>query len=623
MTSRRTYRVLLSLVVAVMFLSGIATPTMSIAKSYGEQDSVSQHKLVIHDTMQARYRYTDALKKFLIERDTAAAITLLDKSLAVDSMYAPAFYQKASIEFGRDKTKAVEYARKAYEIDTMNRWYAALYAQTLALTENYDEALYLYRRLMKLDTKNPDHYRIVAILYQQRQQPYAAISVLDSADMRFGKNPYMTDLKRHLLLATRQYDRAIEEAQQAVDIAPYDQKSLLDLGTTYAAAGRDSLAQTTIQQAFKMDSTNIEAITTYADFLFSRKNISGYMSVLQILFRQKEYPLQHKLQLIERFMENRDFYGDNYFSIGNMALALNMLYPTDPRTVNIYGEHLLAGGFVENSLQFFKQHLDDKPAQLDYYMAVIDLEEYLQRPDSMDRYVARAMDIFAENPVLYIRKANRQYIKGDLHGAIGTFEKAMTLASNDTMRGELWGYIGDTYHQIAERATLKRIKADTLTKYPIKMSEKAAMKRCYKAYEQALALYPGNASVLNNYAYFLSEEERDLEHALAMASQAIHLEKMNATYLDTYAWILYLLGRAEEAQGYMRQALSLDRTKSPELPLHYGDILYKLGNNFLAEIYWRKALELGGDKQKVEERMQMLKAQKAEPAHQQDKGLQK
>ncbi len=607
MTSRRTYRLIFSFLALAMFLSGIATSAVSVNKFRIEQDSVARYRLIVHDTMQVRYHYTDALKKFLIEQDTSATVVLLDKSLALDSTYAPALYQKASIEFGRDRKKALEYARKAYENDSTNRWYTALYAQLLIYDERYDEALQLYRRLMKIDAKNPDNYRIVAILYQQRQQPYAAISVLDSADMRFGKHPYMADLKRHLLLSTRQYDRAISEAQQAVDIAPYDQKSLLNLGDTYAAAGKDSLAQVAMQQAFKIDSTNIEVLTAYADFLFSRKDISGYMSILQILFRQKEYPLHNKLQLIERFMENRDFYGDNYFAIGNMAMALNMLYPNDKRTIDIYGEHLLAGGFVEQSLQLFKSHLDDEPLQLDYHMAVIDLEEYLNRPDSMDLYVARAMKLFAENPVLYIRKANRQYIKGDLHGAVETFEKAMEYASNDTMRGEIFGYIGDTYHQIAERAALKHVGRDTVKTYPVKLSEKAAMKRCYKAYEQALKLYPTNASVLNNYAYFLSEENRDLEHALTMSSQAIHIEKMNSTYLDTYAWILYLLGRVEEAQTYMRQALSLDRTKSPELPLHYGDILFKLGNKFMAETYWRKALEMGGDKQKIEERLLWLK----------------
>ena len=56
----------------------------------------------------------------------------------------------------------------------------------------------------------------------------------------------------------------------------------------------------------------------------------------------------------------------------------------------------------------------------------------------------------------------------------------------------------------------------------------------------------------------------------------------------------------------MRQALSLDRTESAALPLHYGDILYALGEKFMAETYWRKALDMGADKAQVEERLARL-----------------
>ena len=57
----------------------------------------------------------------------------------------------------------------------------------------------------------------------------------------------------------------------------------------------------------------------------------------------------------------------------------------------------------------------------------------------------------------------------------------------------------------------------------------------------------------------------------------------------------------------MRQALSLDNRKSPELNLHYGDILYALGKEFLAKTYWRKALEFGADPKEIEERINKLK----------------
>jgi tetratricopeptide (TPR) repeat protein len=87
-----------------------------------------------------------------------------------------------------------------------------------------------------------------------------------------------------------------------------------------------------------------------------------------------------------------------------------------------------------------------------------------------------------------------------------------------------------------------------------------------------------------------------------MASRANELEQNNATYLDTKAWVLYKLGRFAEAKKIMQQALSLNREKSAEYPLHYGDILHALGEEFMAKTYWRKALEMGADAKEIEKR---------------------
>ena len=631
----------------VMFLSGIASPAVSVAMAEAEgraqaSDTTAKYRLTIPDSLRTTYKYTEGVKRLTIDKDTVAALRLFDEVLAGDSTYAPALFQVASIYQSKGDERGVELARKAYLSDTTNNWYTGLYAHNLIYANRLEEALPIYQRLVKMDSKNPDNYRILALLYQRREQPYSAIAILDSADMRLGKMEPLTELKRHLLISTSQHDRAIEEARQAVEAAPYDQAAVVALGMTYAATERDSLAQATLQSAYKMDTTNIEALTAYADYMFRKRKIQAYMNLTGALFRMEEYPLQKKLQMLELFMSNREFYRDNYFSVGNLAATLAILHPTDKRIIDAYGEHLVAGGYIDSALALFKSHLDDEPPQLDYYMAVIDMEEYLEHPDSVDYYVAQAVRLFPRNPVLYIRKANRQYLKGDLQGAVETFDEAIDYATTDTLRGEIWGFIGDTYHQMADEVAqrarnkallkeaqqkskdieqsnlsdkdkalidslLKKHIASEPTLYPLRISQKKAMQRCYEAYEKSLSLYADNAAVLNNYAYFLSEEERELERALTMSSRAINLDKNNATYLDTYAWILHLLGSDEEAQKYMRQALSLDRTNSPELPLHYGDILYSLGKTFMAETYWRKALELGAEPARIEERMQKIK----------------
>ena len=56
-------------------------------------------------------------------------------------------------------------ARRAYRLDTANKWYHQFYGQALIISNRLDEALKVYRRLLENDPKDPDNYRIVAALY--------------------------------------------------------------------------------------------------------------------------------------------------------------------------------------------------------------------------------------------------------------------------------------------------------------------------------------------------------------------------------------------------------------------------------------------------------------------------
>ena len=81
---------------------------------------------------------------------------------------------------------------------------------------------------------------------------------------------------------------------------------------------------------------------------------------------------------------------------------------------------------------------------------------------------------------------------------------------------------------------------------------------------RSLRYWPDNTMVLNNYAYFLSLEERDLEQALTMSSRVVALTDNNPTYLDTHGWVLFQAGthgRSQEDSAKSRGA-RLDR-KAP------------------------------------------------------------
>ncbi len=395
-------------------------------------------RLVIPDSLRAAYKYTDAVKALKIHRDTTLGLSLLREALAIDSTYAPALYLLALHYYENDDERAVTYSEKAYCQDTTSRWYAGLYGQSLAVAGEVDEALPIYRKLLVIDKKNPDNYRILSMLYHQRRQPYSALAVLDSAEVRFGRSSQMSKLKRLLLIRTNQADRAIEDARQAVEEAPYEVGNVVELGRTYVNAGRDSLARATLRQAVQMDSTSIDALTTYGDYCMRSNDIEGYLSAVKLLMAQPDYPTQTKSEICQTLTSDRKFYGENYVAVGRVLHTFLLHHGTDKRAIDLYGDHLLAGGEVEAALDLFKLHLDTEPPVMDYYMAVIDLEDYLQHPDSVDYYVQKAMQRFPDNPTLHIRKANRLYIKGNFQGAVDCFKSSLAMAQNDTLRGEIW-----------------------------------------------------------------------------------------------------------------------------------------------------------------------------------------
>jgi len=95
--------------------------------------------------------------------------------------------------------------------------------------------------------------------------------------------------------------------------------------------------------------------------------------------------------------------------------------------------------------------------------------------------------------------------------------------------------------------------------------------KAWRCFERCLELRPDDWGTLNNYAYYLSEQGKDLEKALTMSQRTIEAEPDNANSLDTYAWLLHLLGRDAEGLPYMRKAVKLD-PKSETLQQHLREM---------------------------------------------------
>lgn len=127
------------------------------------------------------------------------------------------------------------------------------------------------------------------------------------------------------------------------------------------------------------------------------------------------------------------------------------------------------------------------------------------------------------------------------------------------------------------------------------LHEKKREAEAFAAYDSCLQWKPDNVGCLNNYAYYLSEQGKDLQKAEQMSYRTIKAEPDNSTFLDTYAWILFMQERYEESKIYIDQAVEKDSTVSEVILEHAGDIHAKVGDMERALDYWQRAREKGAD----------------------------
>ena len=519
--------------------------------------------------------YAEAIKQATIHHDTLKAKSAIEAIFRQDSTYAPA--QNLLSRLTTNRSEAVRMAERAYRSDTTNRYYLEDYGGALVRGGEYNKAVSIFQKIVAKSTE-PDHYRILAILLDSNRRTAEALAVLDTAEIRFGRIPLLGRLRQYYLLKTGKTLAAEADARKAIEEAPYLAENHISLAEIYAMTRRDSLAIASFQRAIAIDSLAIEPWLALAEYHQKRGNKTGYLTILERIFGSDQLPLEGKIEEWKSLTNDLASYRKFYPQYDALVKRLYIRHPESKEVATLYAQHLIMSGEIESALALCKQLIDKKEPKIEEFTRVIEIENHLNRPDSVRRYTDMALAVFPHNTDLLHMRGALAMQRKEYDDAISLYNEALKHADNDTLRSSLWGAIGDVEHQRNE------------------------MKRCYKAYEKSLRYFADNAMVLNNYAYFLSLDNRDLDRAHTMITRALALAENNSTYLDTMAWVLYRLGRYAEAKKYMQQALSLDRSRSAELALHYGDILHALGEDFMAKTYWRKALERGAKKEEIEKR---------------------
>jgi len=125
--------------------------------------------------------------------------------------------------------------------------------------------------------------------------------------------------------------------------------------------------------------------------------------------------------------------------------------------------------------------------------------------------------------------------------------------------------------------------------------------KAFETFDKALKENGEDLTVINNYAYYLAEQDMNLKEAEEMAKKVIDREKGNTTFLDTYAWVLYKRGKLKDAARIMEVIINSGESPDAEWYEHYGFILSKQRNCSEAIEKWNYAIKLDSTKTELRE----------------------
>ena len=221
--------------------------------------------------------------------------------------------------------------------------------------------------------------------------------------------------------------------------------------------------------------------------------------------------------------------------------------------------------------------------------ARLQLVSYAWRAEDKDRVIALCQEARQYNPdemAFYYYQGIAYYQKDQLDDALNAFQNGISVIteeSNPEIVSDFYAVMGDILHQ------------------------KGKDQEAFAAYDSCLVWKDDNVGCLNNYAYYLSEKGLELDKAEQMSYRTIKAEPKNATFLDTYAWILFMQRRYSEAKVYIDQTLQCDSDTSAVLLEHAGDIYYHTGDKDKAVVLWQQALDRASEKSEVKkDRRQVL-----------------
>ena len=501
-----------------------------------------------------------------------AAFDLLTHCVQIDSTRSEAYYYLARYyDYLKNKDKALAYSEKAALLEPDNETYLETLANSYVARRQYDKAIDVMERIYGMNSEREDVLSMLVQLYEEQQDYEGAIRTLTRLETMEGKSERLSMAKSELYTRKGDKKAAISEMKQLADQYPNDQNYRCLYGTTLYMNGQQKKALAIYADVLKIEPDNRGAqMAMLSHFNEINDTVQSHIWLERMLMN-KNATTQDRVMLL------RQVIGESEQSGGDSTQVLRLFH----RVLSLPEADADLAIFCATYMNLKKMPSDSISPVLEHALTLeptnaaarLQLVSYAWQAEDRDRVIALCQDARQYNPdemAFYYYQGIAYYQKDQLDQALNAFQNGIgviTAQSDPAIVSDFYAVMGDILHQ------------------------KGLSREAFVAYDSCLVWKDDNIGCLNNYAYYLSELGEQLDKAEQMSYRTIKAEPKNATYLDTYAWILFMQKRYSEAKIYIDQTLQYDTDTSAVLLEHAGDIYYQAGDTAQALSYWQQALE--------------------------------
>lgn len=517
-----------------------------------------------------------------------AAFDLLQHCVTLNPEAAEAWYFLAQY-YGsmKQQDKMLDCLVKAYELSPSNATYTETLAQAYVSIQRYDEAIGVFEQLVEREPDRDDVLGMLFELYNRSDQLDKAVDALERIEALDGKNERLTMAKSELFTRQGNKKAAIAEMKSLADQYPNDLNYRVMYGDALFQNDQKQQALAVYQEVLKEEPQNVPALLSMVGYYAAEGDTEKADEMNERLLLNEDVETDTRLEIMRReVMNDLQSQGDSTRILRLFHKVLSMPDP-EPDMALMCATYMKLREMPKDSINSMYELVlnmvpDNAYARLQLVADAWDRED-------LDRVVELCKAARQYNPddmAFYYYQGFAYYRQDDIDHALDAFQNGVsviTSESNPDLASDFYEVMGELLYK------------------------KGKVREAFAAYDSCLVWKADRINCLNNYAYYLSELDEQLEKAEQMSFKTIKAEPENATYLDTYAWILFKQGRYAEAKIYIDQTLQYDPDASAVLLEHAGDIYAKCGEMAQAVSYWEQSLAKASDDSEIKaERRELL-----------------